>query len=282
MQTVTKIIIFDSANQNAKISTKGAELSINIKGGLNIPYAAENIESCCVSSVIWNRFNNISELKQNNKFKFSSDSGTTWLTVTLQNGQYTLDTLQDTIDDLLFLNGYSKGTVTFTGDYSTNYVTILTDSGNMIDFSESVKSFKKIIGFDPQIITSVSSIFPVQSNFQADFRPLSNIKIASEIGKLVLNGSIESILSYYSLQSQAGFQDTYAPTNLIWCDSNHLKGTSITNTVMTIKNELDDEVEIDKGDPFAVTVMIRYEIPRRNDPLNELINKISQLLNKLI
>jgi hypothetical protein len=269
-------IIFDSAGSGVKVSSLGGSINF-ISTGFEIPVEAKNITTKVISSIVWNRFNNISVLKKNNIFRISTDS-TTYETLTLKDGQYSITDLQTSIDNGLFLLGIPKGTIVFTADFSSNYVSILMPSTYRIDFLDSANSFGKMIGFNSQVLTSISTTFPIISDNEGDLTPLSNIKINCELGQLSLNGKYENILAYYSLTSQPNYQDTYRPFNPSTADSERLKGTKLTNLTMTIMNEKNEELEM--HDNWAVTCLIEYYIPSENTDL--ILKKMDDILKKLV
>jgi len=112
-------------------------------------------EAALLSIDVYNSFPNITE--ENNKFKYSTDSGTTWKIIALDTGSYELTTINDEIQRLMIINDdYDKENNTFYINISAKTSTLksvigITNESYQIDFSVA-NSIGSTLGFWPLTI----------------------------------------------------------------------------------------------------------------------------------
>jgi hypothetical protein len=112
-------------------------------------------EAALLSIDLYNSFPNITE--ENNKFKYSTDSGTSWKVITLSTGSYELEAINDEIQRKMIINDdYDEAASTFYINISANISTLksvieITNEKYQIDFSVT-NSIGSTLGFLPLII----------------------------------------------------------------------------------------------------------------------------------
>ena len=113
---------------------------------------------------MWSSYTTISSTKANDTFKYSTDGGSTWETVTFPEGQYSLDTIQEYINyhlhqidtttrlatDLMFSPDYSRNLIKLTTGVLGSPLNLGVD-GLIVDFTTS--TFNEIVGFTSTIHT---------------------------------------------------------------------------------------------------------------------------------
>jgi hypothetical protein len=120
--------------------------------GLN---SKKKYEAALLSIDLYNSFPNITE--ENNKFKYSTDGGTSWKVITLSTGSYELAAINDEIQRQMIINDdYDKETNTFYINISANISTLrsvieITNTSYQIDFNFA-NSIGPTLGFGPIII----------------------------------------------------------------------------------------------------------------------------------
>src|ERR1043165_3267675 len=120
--------------------------------GLN---SKKKYEAALLSIDLYNSFPNITE--ENNKFKYSTDGGTSWKVITLSTGSYELAAINDEIQRQMIINDdYDKETNTFYINISANISTLrsvieIKNTSYQIDFSVT-NSIGSTLGFGPIIL----------------------------------------------------------------------------------------------------------------------------------
>lgn len=97
---------------------------------------------------------NLSSSYNNNKIKYSHDSGSTWTTVTFQNGNYSYEDINNYLQQVLEAKGQSKtgNKITFIPSVFRVYIELETDY--QLDLRTG--DFNQLIGFNKVIVTSTT------------------------------------------------------------------------------------------------------------------------------
>jgi len=113
--------------------------------------AKKEYEAALLSLDIYNSIPNITESK-NNIFKYSTDNGTTWKTITLNTGAYELAAINDEIKRQLIANGDDDKAITLTANVSRlTSIVIIENLSYKVDFGVP-NSIGSILGFGGVVI----------------------------------------------------------------------------------------------------------------------------------
>ena len=95
---------------------------------------------------------NVSSKYNNNTLKYSQDSGKTWHTITIPNGNYSYNELNSYIQSEIASNGYTKDGISIKFVSSLLKVLLSVKSGFQVDLKTG--DFGKLIGFEKKIYTA--------------------------------------------------------------------------------------------------------------------------------
>lgn len=187
----------------------------------------------------WNTQNNISPQLNNNQLRYYN--GTTWKPITLITGSYDIIELNDTIQNIMFLNGdYNSAEsttdkpvyyITFVPNNATGLLTIEIAPASGYQFDISIGNFSRMLGFTPQILTtSATGTMIVDVTNGVD-----SWHVHCSIAGGSFDGGVESDILYgFVPASPKGYEVIEAPNNVMFFPVN-------TNVINSIRMQLTDQ-----------------------------------------
>jgi uncharacterized membrane protein len=136
---------------------KATDLSINISPPIKLPNL--NYEAGLIRVNTYYSTHNITAERGNNILTFSADGGSTWETITISDGIYSLESLNTVIGYRLTVLGYNKDDIVLQpedGVYSSGKTQFILQTGFQIDMSAS-NNFRLLLGWNASVITSSST-----------------------------------------------------------------------------------------------------------------------------
>ena len=112
---------------------------------------------------MWYSWFNVSTENLNNAFRFSIDNGATFIDVVLEDGNYSLNDINQAIDSLVVANGGVTGSIDFQPNYNTLRVELTLAANYQVDF-QPVNSLRILLGFASQIYTAAFTSGPLIPN----------------------------------------------------------------------------------------------------------------------
>lgn len=153
---------------------------------------------------------NIDSSYNNHTFMYSSDGGSTWNTVTLSGGIYSVEDIDTAFKAVMKANGdYTAGAtpdldvyyITFTVNYSTQRVKqVISDSNYRLDFSTG--DFYKLIGANAAVVSAT-----VEGPNQADInRGVTSYNIHTDFTTgTYVNGRVDNVIYNFIPNASAGY-----------------------------------------------------------------------------
>jgi len=152
---------------------------------------------------------------KNNVFKYSTDSGTTWKTITLETGSYEISQINSEVQRLMALNGDSGIEITI--NYHTlGSVVNITPTTYQVDFSVA-SSLASVLGFNSVILTQGYNISPNIVNILSANSILVNCSI---VGNSYLNSNQSPVLYSFFPNVRPGYKIVQDPVNVVYLPVN--------------------------------------------------------------
>ena len=253
-----------STNQSAD----GSQFSVNMNTPLKIPASSISCRMAVLSASIWNTSPNVSPLFNNNLFRYSVN-GTTFYTISIPEGLYSLTDLQNYLSSQWVAQGFSPTQFKISGNQPTQQTVIaFADDNNILDFTTN--SVGSLMGYLPQVynyptasngllFSQASAAFNRNNSYLISTNMISNgIPVNSNARGIIASipipaGSVNSIISY-------------EPNQLTYFDASELIGASKTNFLFQLSNE-NLQPTPTNGDSWAFTIMIEYGVLMTDQPV---------------
>jgi len=214
-------------------------------------------EIALIKLFTWYSWFNISaSLYQNNTFRYSTDSGSTWKTVTIDDGQYSISQLNDKIHFYMFQNGdYNTTSTGFSyeinliPDFSTLKIYLSLGTTYRIDLS--VSELYYLLGFNKAIYTT-SLFAPNVANITND---INSLKVTCSIVESSYDSAANSnVLSIYTPNVGPGSQIIIEPFQPIYVPV--ISSRTLTDIRVTITDNLDRPIDFN-GEPSQILLYLR-------------------------
>ena len=260
----TESLFFSTSNtdSNTVVSENGSKITISLDNQLSFPAAAVNLSLEVSQAVLWNVSPNISTLYNNNKFSYII-AGVTQPEITVPDGLYSLDTLNDFLSREFVNANQASKLISFTGNISTQRVILTIGQDNVqADFS-SADSVGQIMGFTQglQPSTQENAGFSVESTNEAKFNRVNSYVIKSNLlsGGIPVNNSGLNILASIPIDVKVGSQIVFTPYNPIKVDAGELRGKSKGNFWLQLADQ-DGGYISTLGETWSVLIVFRYSM----------------------
>ena len=152
---------------------------------------------------------------KNNVFVYSSDSGSTWKTITLATGSYEISQINSEIQRLMQLNGDS-GIEIAVNYYSLGSVINITPATYQVDFTVT-NSLASTLGFNPVILSQGYNISP---NIVKILTVNSVLVNCSIVGNSYLKSSQYPVLYSFFPNVKPGYKVVQDPVNVVYLPIN--------------------------------------------------------------
>lgn len=267
--------LFTTSNpgEGATVSADGSRLDISLDTPISVPAGAIDANVTILNANIWNTSFNISAAKNNNKFDYLIAT-VAQPQITIADGLYSLDTLNDTISREFVNAGVSATLIIFTGNNSTQRVIATFSIGTQIDGTIADSCIDTIMGFASAIIPAVNPIaieseeaanvalfnetnsFAIQSNFVSQGIPVNNKGL--------------NLLASIPITAGVGFQVRFAPQNPSLVDATELRGRSKSSFYFRVVNQ--DGTVLPQTETWSILMVLHYKllITDENVPLLDM------------
>lgn len=254
-------LILDSnpAGGAKNVSSDGSSFAVNYKLNIKIPKDAINITCELHSANVWNSSPNISALHGNNHFIFTT-GGTTY-DLTIADGLYSLEQLEDTLTKLMVNEGLTGDEINLVANESTQKVVIhFTQAGQSIDFTGS-NTVRDILGFDAAVYSSGTGEQFVGAPNVAGFNTLNYFLIKNSLVEygIPFNSQYKNILGIVNITEEPGSLIAYESSNPVRTPADHLAGRDISTFRTWITSETHEPVQM--VDYWSYVLIIRYDTP---------------------
>lgn len=243
--------------------------SVQFKRTIIIPPHAQNITLECNQANIWWTVLNV-EQGVNDLFRIEEDTVAVH-TITLAPGLYDISGLNAAINTGLINEGLASGSVSLTGDNSTQKVLLsFTIAGLQVEWIP--QSFFGLVGFNTgQLVPSggfTAGAFTELAPNIANFSDISSFLVHTSLlqSGIPLGDTESQTLANPQITVPPGSLINFNPFNPIQLDVNHLRGQTINEASFWITDQLNRIVDFN-GEFFTLLVVLRYHImePSHND-----------------
>ena len=199
---------------------------------------------------------NVSSNYNNNTLKYSQDSGKTWHTITIPNGNFSYNELNSYIQSEIESNGHTKDGISIKFVAPLFKVLLSMKSGFQLDLKTG--DFRKLLGFDkkiytatqyspnlPDITSSVDNVF-IHTNI------ISNSHVSSNKSDVIYKFSVDNLPLSYPFHIY--------PPHLMFIKMN-------TNRISEVRIYITDELNrhLDLNNiPISLILLIREASPFEN------------------
>lgn len=253
-------------SDNVQISSNGGEINTYINN-LTIPSSAKKCFVYLQSARFWYTFPNISASKGNNKFYFTNDvANPTKYSITIDDGLYSVQTLNNTIKNALVNLGLSSTAIELSGNDSTGKTFFALESGYQLYFPSD--SMRVLLGFNLNQKVPASGLttgaYGEYSPNIADFSDLSSVMIHSSlVSRSIVNGVSSDVIASIAPSVSVGSQQSYSPQHLIKVNADNLIGQNVRNVRTYLTNQMNQILDTN-GEKFEVDIVIEFLMPVSN------------------
>lgn len=210
---------------------------------------------------IWYSWDTISSANSNNKFKYTKTGwGTTYKTITFPDGAYSVEMLQDEINNQTYANGDAsldsngdiKPNIYFTANLATTKMKLNLLNGYQVSFGDEeteVRKFNEILGFD-KVLYTTSTTAPNYGNISNGIDSL--LVHCDLVSSAYFNGSQSDIICRVPINVGPSSLIEYIPHNLKWVEINKRSFGSFKVWITDQKNR-----PLLLTDPVTITLDIK-------------------------
>ena len=259
----------DPAAGAQNLSDDGSQFEVQLDTPIVIPKEAKNCVIRVLQAQVWWTIPNI-VTGVNDQFRCTYDDGILEVTqqVTIPQGLYDLDALNQAIDVQLQAVGFPEGLFTLIADNATQKVIIQANdpyatTGLRIDFTIS-NSIREILGFDSQLLPAGGNTTQ-QEQFigdnTANFNTVNSLLIHSDLtsrGILVNNTYNQSIVQVVP-DVEVGSLITFRPFQPLRIPCPDLQGATRNSLRFWLTSEVNERVDT-AGEYWNVNLEISYYV----------------------
>ena len=249
-------------NGAVKISSGGDQFSVFYNNPINIPGANHGfnyVDIAAQATTLWYNFPNITS--ENNNFRITI--GVTVFNVTIAEGLYTLDDLNESIDREIESLGGDTTVYQFQADTPTDKVNIFlagtVGTPVQIDFTIA-NSIRTILGFDSQLVppAPATTDYNQLGDSIANFNQINSVLVHTDLvdSGIRIGSSFNSALQQVYLTTAPNFQQISEPFNLQWVAADALRGKTRTEARFWITDEQNRPLNT-RGEFWDVNFVIR-------------------------
>lgn len=254
------------------VGNNGSTFEVLFNPALTVPEEAVNVKVSVERATVWYTFPNISASLGNNKF-YVNEGATNYI-LTIPDGLYSLDQLEQSIVNEGTNAGITNSPNPFiqlTGNQATQRVEITFGYDN-ISVDWNADSPYVILGFTQGTTTGPTSALPVPpadpldyqytADTVAGFNQVNEIFIKSDLVNdgIPLNNKFDGVLTNIQLDVPPGSQQTYQPFRPLYCSGESLKSASRSNVRFFLTDEEGNFLDT-ASEYYTLTIRISYDLP---------------------
>lgn len=248
------------------VSADGSTFSTFLQEPFQLPKNAFGIELGCISaSVVYNQFN---VTEANNRFIFEGVGVPIGLnTLLIPVGLYSFDELNRTLRNLLLFS-FNVTNYTLVGVQATQRVSEVfqvTPSPQITRVHWPLGTFGNLLGYFPTRVTSnpasTAGVYPGDETAafnQIDFYLIQTSLLSRGIRT---NNTFRGVIAQVPITDVPGSLISFQPQNIQWTAAPELGGGATVTSVQTILCDSNGQPLPTYGEPWSVTLQIRWKIP---------------------
>lgn len=249
------------------VSPDGSTFSTYLQEPFQLPSNAFGIEVGCIQAAVWFTQYNITDL--NNKFRFTATAPAGTREITIPNGLYSFDALNNTLRGLLLANfnisNYTLVAVQATQKVSEAFAASGAGGPIILQTVWSLGTFQNVLGFSP---TRVTNNPPLTNNtYPGDFVARFNLIDFYIIQSSLVSRGIRTGNSFRQVVAQVPINDVpgalilYEPVNVQWTAAPELGNSACISQVTTILADSDGNPVDTQKEPYSVTLQVKWRVP---------------------
>lgn len=239
------------------IESKDGDPSIEIplQEKLIIPADARNATVSAVRAAVWNTVPNVVD-GQNTLV--INKGGDTNVTLTLDQGSYSVTQLAAAISRALVLAEQASTLLTVEGDDATQKVIFTSDTADTEIIVTGTSPFE-LLGLDIGVFSLPVAGVSYPAPNRAKFNSVNRFQISTNIAGrgLPVNGRFSGVLTTIPITASSGFQIIYSPTIPSTVSINDMVGTTLQSITAILTDENGNQVYT--GEPWSVEMLIQYD-----------------------
>lgn len=253
-------LVFNSSVESGALnkSADGSSFSVFLSKGVFVPEDAKYCWMVCQNAEIWNTVPNIIT-GVNDKLYFEDGGGA--VLITIPEGLYNIELLNNEIDRQLVDAGRTSGTVTIFGNDATQKTVI---QFNAIDDSldwNPADTVRDILGFNAGVIIATSPGELFDGDVVANFNNIDSFLVHCDLIShgLRVNNNYNQAVASVPITSPAGLQIIYEPQNPPEIPSNELIGQK-KNTIRCFLTDSNNNLVNTFNENYLFRIVIYYVI----------------------
>ncbi len=260
------LFVSSDASLGAFNITPGIDrFSVQFKNTIEIPNNAKNITLQLTQASIFWTVKNISIAKSNNLFRFliSGDPGSPF-DITIPDGLYDVNDLNEEINRQLVNQGVISGLVTLTGNNSTGRVVInLTDAAGGLRVEWVVGSMFALTGFNSgQFVPAAgftTGLFSEEGPNVADFSDVSSFLVHTNLlhSGIPIGDKEAQVCGSVQITVPPGSLINFMPFSPIKIPVPHLAGQNINEALFYLTDQLNRQIDFN-GENFNLLIEIKW------------------------
>ena len=198
-------------------------------------------------------WHNVSTKYNNNKLKYSSDSGKTWNTITLPDGNFSYEEIESYIQSEIESNGHTKDGITITFVPLFLKVLLTLKSGFQVDLKTG--DFGKLLGFEKKIYTATQ----YSPKLPDITRSVDNVFIHTDIisDSVVSSNKSDVIYSFSVDNLELSYPFHIEPIHLVF---NKINTNRIRELRIYVTDELNRPLDLN-NESVSLKLIIREALP---------------------
>ena len=145
---------------------------------------------------MWYSWFNVSAENNNNNFRFSIDNGATFIDAVLADGNYSLDDIQTSINNIVVNNSGVSNSIKFLPNYNTLRVELSLATNYQVDFTPS-NSLRLLLGFNSQVYSAPFTSSPNIPNITNSVDALNiNCSLLNSNNNLINNTPSQTLYQF--------------------------------------------------------------------------------------
>ena len=224
--------------------------NFTIKYAKPLSFSSNNWEVGLISAYVPKTYYNISAAYQNNKLHYSTDNGSNYTTLTIPDGNYSINNLN------AFIQASISNSITIAGDSARMKVYITLAASHKIDFTQT-DTFRDLLGFGSVVVSTGTTYAASKPNItnSNDFFYITTDIISSSYSRI--GGQAANVLYPFTFSVNAGSAESIVPAEHV-----HLKlgVTNVDSINIRIVNQ-DGQVVDFNGENVIVNIKIKETTP---------------------
>jgi len=245
---------------NVTLSSDNSRLTVNLDRPVQFSSSSVYTTLEVEQASIYNTSYNISAALGNNQFGYSIAT-VGQPTLTIPDGLYSIETLNDEIVRQIVNAGNPSTTITMAGNLSTQRAVLTFDANVQANFTVA-NSCREVVGFNSRLspLAPVAAVYSESGDTIAAFNNTNNFNILSNIVSegIQINNIGRNLIASIPISAGVGSIVNYTPFNPSKSVINQYRGKTLQNFYVQIAD--DSGVALSQNEDWSVLLTFREKI----------------------